>query len=110
MTAASGEKYPRLRLVESQFRDEAADREPYRRVATPPKWHGPLGRRSRWQSGVVRCFRSGCADINVTAAAVRRIDSSLTGGKPVFGGNEDMPAVDLAWVAVGTLCTGGVNN
>ena len=48
----------------------------------------------------------GSADINVTAAAVCRIDHTLTDGTPVFGDNEDVPAVDLAWVAVGTLCAG----
>lgn len=39
---------------------------------------------------------------------MRRIDDSLAGGKPVFGGNEDVPAVDLAWIAVGTPFVGGV--
>ena len=68
---------------------------------------------SRWgdtqlvSDGVIACLH-GSADIDVVAAAVRRMDSSLAGGKPVFGGNEDVPAVNLAWVAVGTLCTGGV--
>lgn len=57
--------------------------------------------------GVIACLH-GSADIDVVAAAVRRIDSTLAGGKPVMGGNEDVPAVNLVWVAVGTLCTGGV--
>ena len=57
--------------------------------------------------GVIACL-NGSADIDVVAAAVRRFDGTLAGGKPVMGGNEDVPAVNLAWVAVGTLCTGGV--
>ena len=57
--------------------------------------------------GVIACL-NGSANIDVVAAAVRRFDGTLAGGKPVMGGNEDVSAANLAWVAVGTLCAGGV--
>ena len=64
--------------------------------------------------GVIACVWGpsgphGSADVNVTAAAVRRADPTLSGGKVVMDASEDTPAADLAWVAVGTLCRDGVS-
>ena len=43
-------------------------------------------------------------DIDIVAAQVRRIDSTLSGGKPTFGGDEDTAAVAVVWIANRTLC------
>ena len=73
-------------------------------ISRPKFWSGD---RQLVSDSIIACL-NGSANIDVVAAAVRRFDGTLAGGKPVMGGNEDVPAVNLAWVAVGTLCAGGV--
>jgi hypothetical protein len=54
--------------------------------------------------GEVGCRYPARTALDTVAAQVRSADPTLSGGRPVFGGVEDVPASRLAWIAAGILC------
>jgi hypothetical protein len=64
--------------------------------------------------GLVACWNNGskmAGDLKARGAVVRIFDHNLTGGRVIAGIDspaDDVPAINLGYIAVGTLCTGGV--